>query len=61
MMSGMRWFDIRRLWNDPLFQEDKQNYTHTDGQNIYTLTEDRLVFRIPPKVLSFSTDWENNK
>lgn len=61
MMTGLRWFDIRRLWNDPLFQEDKSNYTHTDGQNVYTLTEERLVFRIPPKVLSFSHEWENNK
>lgn len=60
MMSGFRWFDMRRLWNDPLFQEDKKDYTHTDGTNIYTLTEDRLVFRIPPQVLSFSTDWQDN-
>lgn len=61
MMTGLRWFDMRRLWNDPLFQEDKKNYTHTDGTNAYTLTEDRLVFRIPPQVLSFSTDWQDNK
>lgn len=61
MMTGLRWFDIKRLWNDPLFQEDKANYTHSDGKHTYPLTEDRLVFRIPPKVLSFSPDWQNNK
>lgn len=60
MMAGTRWFDMRRLWNDPLFQEDKKNYTHTNGTDVYTLTEDRLVFRIPPQVMSFSTDWKNN-
>lgn len=60
MMTGIRWFDIRRLWNDPLFQEDKKNYTHTDGSNTYTLSEQRLVFRIPPEVLNFSPEWKNN-
>lgn len=61
MMTGLRWFDIKRLWNDPLFQEDRVNYTHSDGTNTYPMTEERLVFRIPPKVLSFSPGWQNNK
>lgn len=61
MMTGMRWFDLRRLWNDPLFQQDKSNYTHTDGQQTYTLTEDRLIYRIPPKVMIFNQGWENNR
>ena len=60
MMSGMRWFDIRRLWNDPLFQDDKKNYTHKVGEQTYTLTEDRLTYRIPPKVMSFNRGWVNN-
>ena len=47
MMTGIRWFDMRRLWNDPLFQDWKAEYTHTDGKNTYTLTEDRLVYQIP--------------
>lgn len=61
MMTCMRWFDIRRLWNDPLFQDMKANYTHTDGANTYTLTEDRLVYQIPPKVLVYHKDWTDNK
>lgn len=61
MMTGMRWFDMRRLWNDPLFQDLKPEYTHTDGQHQYTLTEERLVYRIPPKVLAFHENWQNNK
>lgn len=61
MMTGMRWFDMRRLWNDPLFQDLKLDYIHTDGKNSYTLTEDRLVYQIPPKVLAFNENWQNNK
>lgn len=61
MGTGMRWFDMRRLWNDPLFQSVKENYTHTDGNGtIYRLTEDRLVYRIPPKVINYNTEWINN-
>ena len=61
MMTGIRWFDMRRLWNDPLFQDWKAEYTHTDGESSYTLTEDRLVYQIPPKILVFNSDWQNNK
>lgn len=60
MMTGIRWFDMRRLWNDPLFQEDKKNYTHTNGSETFTLTESRLTFRIPPQVMSFSEGWKDN-
>lgn len=60
-MTGIRWFDMRRLWNDPLFQDLKSGYTHTDGVNNYTLTEDRLVYQIPPKVLVFNENWLDNK
>ena len=58
--EGFRWFDIRRLWNDPLFQDDKKNYTHKVGEQTYTLTEDRLTYRIPPKVMSFNSGWVDN-
>lgn len=61
MMTGLRWFDLRRLWNDPLFPDLQANCTHTDGTNTYTLTEERLTYRIPPQVLSFSTDWTDNE
>lgn len=60
MMTGIRWFDMRRLWNDPLFQDDKKNYTHTNGSETFTLTESRLTFRIPPQVMSFSNGWKDN-
>lgn len=61
MGSGYRWFDIRRLWNDPLFQQMKANYTHSNGAGqTYTLTEDRLVYQIPPKVMLYNKQWINN-
>jgi len=60
MATGHRWFDMRRLWNDPLFQHLKENYTHFDGTNTWTLTEDRLVYRIPPSVILFNPNMPNN-
>jgi len=59
MATGTRWFDIRRLWNDPLFQ-DLKPYTHSDGVNTYTLTENRLTYRIPKSVLVHNPDWIDN-
>ena len=60
MGTGHRWFDMRRLWNDPLFQDLKANYTHFDGEKTYTLTEARLVYRIPPSVMVHNAGWTNN-
>ncbi len=60
MGSGVSWYDTRRLWNDPLFQDLKDYYTHTDGTATYTLTEERLTMRIPPSVMSWNPDFVNN-
>ena len=57
---GASWFDMRRLWADPLFQDMKQWYVHTDGVQEYTLTEQRLVMRIPPSVMIWHDDYVNN-
>lgn len=61
LLFGHRWFDMRRLWNDPLFQDMKAGYTHTDGTKTYTLTEARLTYRIPPAVMNFNPGWTNNE
>ena len=58
---GASWFDMRRLWDDPLFQDMKQWYVHTDGVQEYTLTEQRLVMRIPPSVMIWHDDYVNNE
>ena len=59
------WFDMRRLWDDPLFQ-DKKPYVHTvynaDGSvsETFTLTEDRLVIRFSDEVTNTNPDLIQN-
>ncbi len=63
--KGELWFDLRRLWNDPLFQ-DKKPYMHTlydvDGsvKETFTLEEDRLVLRFSDRVIADNPDMVNN-
>jgi hypothetical protein len=57
-LTGKNWFDVRRLWNDPLFHG--KTYTHTDNSGVYTLTEDRLVLKIPPLVIGYNPDMPDN-
>lgn len=61
MGYGNNWFDMRRLWNDPLFQDLKQMYVHSDGETEYRLTEDRLVMRIPPSILQWHPEYVDNQ
>lgn len=56
--TGMRWFDMRRLSNDPLFP-NVATATHKlynddagDTFTIFTLSATRLTLRIPPLYLS---------
>ena len=58
---GNTWFNTRRLWNDPLFQDMKSMYTHTDGKQTWTLTEDRLTMRIPPSVMDWHPEYTDNR
>lgn len=55
---GTSWFEMRRVWNDPLFQYLKPMYVHTVGSETYTLTEDRLWFQIPPSVLLWHPEYD---
>lgn len=58
---GNLWFDMRRLWEDPLFQDLKEMYTHTDGTSTYTLTKERLTMRIPPAIMEWHPEYTDNK
>lgn len=58
--TGINWYDMRRLWNDPLFQDMKQYYTRTDGTSTYTLTKERLTLRIPPSVMIWNPNYIQN-
>ncbi len=64
-LYGLRWFDIRRLSNDPLFKD--KVYEHTiygakEGKAIETikLPSERLTLRFPPAVISRNPGMENN-
>ncbi len=54
---GNLWFDMRRLWSDPLFEFMKEFYTHTDGEQIYTLSEERLTMNIPPQITAWHPEY----
>ena len=63
-MNGYRWFDIRRLSNDPLFAG--KTYTHViydiNGVALetYTLTPERMTLRFPLKVMELNPSMSNN-
>lgn len=61
MGYGNTWFDMRRLWDDPLFQDMKQMYVHTVGEEVYTLTEERLTMRIPPSIKQWHPEYIDNE
>lgn len=54
---GTTWFDMKRVWNDPLFQYMKDYYVHTVGSETYTLTEDKLYLQYPPSVLLWHPEY----
>ena len=54
---GTSWFDMRRLWNDPLFQDLKSLYVHTVGGDRYTFTADALYLHYPPTVLAWHPEY----
>lgn len=63
MGTGLRWFDVQRIFHDPLFSADKDQYTHktfhedgTPGE--IKLTADRLSFAIPESVTIWHPEWK---
>ncbi|RYF87976.1 MAG: RagB/SusD family nutrient uptake outer membrane protein, partial [Chitinophagaceae bacterium] len=63
-LQGFRWYDMRRLSVDPLFSGTV--YTHTQYSatggvsNTYTLTPERLVLRLPQKIIDQNPGMVNN-
>jgi hypothetical protein len=61
-----RWFDMRRLSVDPIFQND--TYTHIvypesglpTGSTSFTLSKQRLTMRIPAKILGQNPGMQDN-
>ena len=54
---GTSWFDMKRVWNDPVFQYMKDYYVHTVGNETYTLSQDRLDFQYPPSVTAWHPEY----
>ena len=54
---GTSWFDMKRLWDDPLFQDLKPLSVHTIGKETYTFTEDALYLKYPPTVLAWHPEY----
>ena len=54
--TGYRYYNVRRLWNDPLFQ-DWMPITHTVGSQVYTLEETQLKTAYPETVLIWNEEW----
>lgn len=51
--TGYRFYTVRRLWNDPLFQDWKP-ITHTIGTKTYTMSESQLKTDLPETLLIFN-------
>lgn len=57
--TGYRWFDMRRLWDDPVGGPMINKTRMLDGQT-YTLTKERLTVRIPEYIMQYHPDWQQN-
>jgi len=57
--TGHRWYDMRRLWDDPVGGPMIGKTRELDGQT-YTLTKERLTVRIPEYVMQYHPDWQQN-
>lgn len=56
--TGRRWFDMRRLYADPVYNNIRGSRT-IEGAT-YTLNENRLTLRIPPMILNYNPSMPNN-
>lgn len=57
--TGHRWYDIRRLWDDPVGKTMIEKSRVLDGKT-YPLTKERLTIRIPEYVMQYHPDWKQN-
>ena len=54
--SDFRYYNVRRLWNDPLFQEQKPLTAQVGGQTC-TWQESGLQTDLPETVLIWNENW----
>ncbi len=48
--TGYRFYNVRRLWNDPIFQDQKP-ITHNIGNQVFTMKESQLKTDLPETIL----------
>jgi tetratricopeptide (TPR) repeat protein len=58
--TGMRWLDMRRLWDDPVGGAMIVK-TRILGDRTATLTRERLTLRIPQYVMQYNPSWTQNQ
>lgn len=56
MVKPQSFYNIRRLWNDPLFQYMKP-FTHTLGEETFTMQEKDLYLQLPETILTWNENW----
>ena len=56
--TGLRFFHIRRIWNDPLFQNLKP-FIHQDHLGTYILEEKHLKLPFAETILTFNPSWRD--
>ncbi len=56
--TGLRWLDMRRLYDDQTYNNVNTKRV-LDGKT-YTLRKERLTLRIPPNILGYNANMQNN-
>lgn len=54
--TGYRWYNIRRLWSDPIFQDWKPICHEYEGE-VFTLQEAQLKQEIPESIMRWNNSW----
>lgn len=57
--TGMRWFDMRRLWDDPIYNNTIDPLHRIDASS-FILKRERLTLRIPPQIKAYSPGMPDN-
>ena len=57
--QGHRWWDMRRLWDDEVGSQTIVKNRTVEGET-YTLTKERLTFRIPLQIMQYNKNWTQN-
>lgn len=57
--TGHRWYDMRRLWDDPIGSTLIDKNRVLDGE-VHMLTKERLTVKIPEYIMKYNKEWIQN-